>query len=39
MDGEDRVLCFFINLTFSFFSDGSFKYVRHSICFRADGTI
>ena len=39
VDGEDGELCFFINLIFSFFIGGSFKYVRRSICFYIDGTI
>ena len=38
-DGEDGELCFFINLTFSIFLCEKFKYVRRSICFRADGNI
>ena len=38
-DGEDGELCFFMNPTFFIFLGEKFKYVRRSICFRADGNI
>ena len=38
-DGEDGELCFFIDPTFFIFLGEKFKYVRRSICFRADGTV
>ena len=39
-DGEDGELCFLnINPTFFIFLGEKFKYVRRSICFRADGNI